>query len=241
MKSIRHGGYRAECQWRVVRTVDALSLGVEIDLELLGAHRHRLCGSCWRIVEAGLRVADGEEDVVVWLVATFRACLTPIGDVPFRPASQSGLIAAVEAGRNDEQYRQVVDLALGRLNQFEAQELNEVVLALSNLPPDTVPLDIISASAHPYEQIRALSAVRWAATPSDAHRGAALAHDPSALVRRSLAATLARHAAEAGPNDARVPVWAPVLQILICDVRASIRRLAAQAQAALVLPVQTGI
>lgn len=51
----------------------ALSLGVEADLDVLGVDRDRLCGSCWRIAEGWLeppRGADGEEQVVAWLVET---------------------------------------------------------------------------------------------------------------------------------------------------------------------------
>lgn len=33
---------------------EAISLGVDVDLEVLGADRDRLCGSCWRVVEGWL-------------------------------------------------------------------------------------------------------------------------------------------------------------------------------------------
>jgi len=33
---------------------EALSLGIEVDLDVLGSDRDRLCGSCWRIVEGWL-------------------------------------------------------------------------------------------------------------------------------------------------------------------------------------------
>ncbi len=65
----------------------ALSLGVEVNLEVLGVDRDRLCGSCWRIVEGWLeppRAADGEDQVVAWLVETvLNGGSAMIDDVPF--------------------------------------------------------------------------------------------------------------------------------------------------------------
>ena len=65
----------------------AQSLGVEVNLDVLGVDRDRLCGSCWRIVEGWLeppREADGEDQVVTWLVETVvNGGSAMIDDVPF--------------------------------------------------------------------------------------------------------------------------------------------------------------
>ena len=74
---------------------EAMSLGVDVDLEVLRVARDRLCGSCWRIVEGWLEPpteGDGEDEVVAWLVATvLRGGSAMIDDVPFgrvRPLRQ---------------------------------------------------------------------------------------------------------------------------------------------------------
>jgi len=73
----------------------ALSLGVDVDLDVLGLDRDRLCGSCWRIAEGCLEppgAADGEDQVVAWLVETvLKGGSAMIDDVPFgrvRPLRQ---------------------------------------------------------------------------------------------------------------------------------------------------------
>ncbi len=73
----------------------ATSLGVGVDLDVLGADRDRLCRSCWRVVEGWLQpptAADGEDEVLAWLVETvLRGGSAMIDDVPFgrvRPLRQ---------------------------------------------------------------------------------------------------------------------------------------------------------
>jgi hypothetical protein len=73
----------------------AVSLGVDVDLDVVGVDRDRLCGSCWRIVEGCLEppgAADGEERVVAWLIETvLKSGSAMIDDVPFgrvRPLRQ---------------------------------------------------------------------------------------------------------------------------------------------------------
>jgi len=73
----------------------AVFLGIEVDVDLFGADRDRLCGSCWRIVEGWLEPpapVDGEDLVVAWLVHTvLRGGSAMIEDVPFgrvRPLRQ---------------------------------------------------------------------------------------------------------------------------------------------------------
>jgi hypothetical protein len=73
----------------------ATSLGVGVDLDVLGADRERLCRSCWRVVEGWLappKAADADDEVLVWLVETvLRGGSAMIDDVPFgrdRPLRQ---------------------------------------------------------------------------------------------------------------------------------------------------------
>jgi hypothetical protein len=73
----------------------ALSLGVDVDLDVLCVDRDRLCGSCWRIAEGWLAppgADDGEDQVVAWLVETvLNGGSAMIDDVPFgrvRPLRQ---------------------------------------------------------------------------------------------------------------------------------------------------------
>jgi hypothetical protein len=73
----------------------AASLGVGVDLDVLGADRGRLCRSCWRVVEGWLQpptAADGEDEVLAWLVETvLRGGSAMIDDIPYgrvRPLRQ---------------------------------------------------------------------------------------------------------------------------------------------------------
>ena len=89
----------------------ALSLGVDVDLDVLGVDRDRLCGSCWRIAEGCLELpgpAEGEDLVLVWLVETVvKDDSAMIDDVPFgrvRPLCQrvTRQIRATIGGKGDD-------------------------------------------------------------------------------------------------------------------------------------------
>ncbi|MBG0830028.1 hypothetical protein HS041_19860 [Planomonospora sp. ID67723] len=109
--------------------------------------------------------------------------------------------------------------ALGIALLVNADEVTArtVAAALSWLPPHAALTPPAMLIAHPHSSVRALAAVRWAASTAQRSLeiGLRLAEDRSAIVRRTLASTLSK---------AEVP--APeVQQVLASDRRYSVRRL----------------
>jgi hypothetical protein len=124
-----------------------------------------------------------------------------------------GLETAAALARSSAQYAAVQNQARQMLPEADEQTSRAIAVALTSIPPDDISIDIELLGAHPDPNLRAVAAVIWAQRPNR-HAAIAerLARDPSPIVRRSLASSLAE-----------VPAHARVRTILAADPRRSIR------------------
>jgi hypothetical protein len=150
-----------------------------------------------------------------------------------------GLCLAVRASRTPAQHAVVADLAVeiarGHPSETVIDGVAHALAALPSLPAAPHPMSVTTLARSDSQSLRAIGALHWAlasapaSTESEAEAdGDSLAHDPSPLVRRSLARQLAIVAGRDGLSHA----GRNAATILAGDPRWDVRRAADDALAA---------
>jgi len=134
-----------------------------------------------------------------------------IGETFLAPA---GLMAVAALAHTPEQVASAQTNAVAQMRGASDLTANAIARALASLPHDQMTLPVDLLAGHPSSWLRALAAVVWARRADQpSETGEALARDPSAHVRGSLARSLRNEPRHVGAR-----------RILAADPRRSIRR-----------------
>ena len=172
--------------------------------------------------------ANGDHDGIDESLAVHIGRSHLLSTVQFNMGSSSliptGLWAAAAVAGTEQEENQVASLAVQNLRARDPVELADIAEALAWLAPTVVSPFLAVFASDDRVRLRQLAAVVWTQKPGPTELGVALAGDPIAAVRSTLASQLEFLMRTAEPGDERWPAWRRVAEVLGGDVRASIRR-----------------